>query len=327
MAALSHTAAPYITELRTLRSSHLEELLAEEIAAWREDFQWDFRPSADLVRRFVDQQALSGFALLSSATGRTRVIGYVYTVQDDGKGLIGDLYVARAERTQAAEHQLLSSAVHMLMETPFLRRVETQLMMLGPGDPQRPLPEREHLRRFDRLFLRLDFATAPPSDPRPTSPRVAVERWTGWHQEAAARLIASSYTGHIDGEINDQYRTPDGARRFLYNVVQYPGCGAFRRHGSYAAVDRDTGAMCGMVLASQVAPEIGHITQICVEPRWRGHGIGRDLLQHSLQAMSDSGCAGVSLTVTAANRRAIDLYEQVGFRVSHQFQAYVWEGF
>ena len=64
-----------------------------------------------------------------------------------------------------------------------------------------------------------------------------IEKWSDHYQDAAAQLIAAAYTGHVDSRINDQYRTSGGARRFLYNIVQYPGCGAFYRPASFAAFE------------------------------------------------------------------------------------------
>jgi ribosomal protein S18 acetylase RimI-like enzyme len=43
--------------------------------------------------------------------------------------------------------------------------------------------------------------------------------------------------------------------------------------------------------------------------------------------LRDAGCRKTSLTVTASNREAIKLYEDVGFTTVRSFYAYVWEGF
>ena len=63
-----------------------------------------------------------------------------------------------------------------------------------------------------------------------------------------------------------------------------------------------------------MAPDTGHITQICVAPAVRGTGIGHELLRQSLTTLREMGCASASLTVTAANEDAVALYERVGFR-------------
>lgn len=156
-------------------------------------------------------------------------------------------------------------------------------------------------------------------------PGTRIEPWDERYSDGAARLIAAAYRSHIDSEINDQYRTPAGSRRFLSNIVLYPGCGAFQSGASFAAFQHTSGEIAGMSLASIVAPGTGHITQICVAPAARHSGIGTALLIRSLEGLRHAGCAEVSLTVTADNTSAIRLYERLGFRVLREFAAYVWE--
>jgi ribosomal protein S18 acetylase RimI-like enzyme len=154
-----------------------------------------------------------------------------------------------------------------------------------------------------------------------------LEKWSDHYQDAAAQSLAAAYVGHIDSRINDQYRSPAGARRFLYNITQSPGCGVFFRPASYVALEAVSGRLCGISLASLVAPGCGHITQICVTRPVRGTGIGHALLRRSLITLREAGCRSASLTVTAANEDAVALYERVGFRTVKRFPAYVWEGF
>jgi ribosomal protein S18 acetylase RimI-like enzyme len=140
-------------------------------------------------------------------------------------------------------------------------------------------------------------------------------------------LIASAYQGHIDSQINDQYRSPAGARRFLLNIIQYPGCGSFFQPASFVAMELGTGKLCGMSLSSLVNADVGHITQVCVSHAMRGTGVGYELIRRSLESLALHGCRKASLTVTAANTSAIMLYERMGFRQTRNFSAIVWEGF
>src|SRR5436309_5470283 len=247
-----------LVDLRELRSPDVAELLGEEIAVWRESLDWDFQASAELVRRFLDQRSLNGYAL----TARGKVLGYSYLVHDEHKGLIGDLYVRRADATPENERRLLGAVVELLMRTPYVKRIETQLMMAGPG--LEPLSGARFVKTYDRNFMRIDLGEVPSLRPGAAPAGVHFATWEEWHQEPAAYLIPEAYRGHIDSRINDQYDTVSGARRFLYNIVQYPGCGAFFRPASLVALERDTGELAGLSLASVVAPEVGHIPPICV---------------------------------------------------------------
>ncbi len=321
MAARLQPRPPEVVDLRRLSARDLDALLEEECAAWMEELAWDFEKSAGLVRRFVEMRALNGSALIVEGD----VAGYMYWVLEEEKGLIGDLYVRRDVRAPAFEDMLIEAALDPVMTTPMVTRIESQLMMV-PWEPGRKAPRAGNAAVFARNFMRIDLNRAALGRGHVRRP-VYVEKWHDHYSDDAAALIASAYSGHIDSRINDQYRSPGGARRFLHNIVQYPGCGTFFRPASFAAFDAATGRMAGVSLASIVAPDTGHITQICVSPAVRGTGVGHELLRQSLTALREMGCRAASLTVTAANEDAVTLYERVGFRLVRQFPAYVWEGF
>ena len=67
MAARPEAPAPEIVELSRIGAGVLDPLIEEEIRAWRTRLHWDFRPAADLIRRYVGMRALSGFALLAGS--------------------------------------------------------------------------------------------------------------------------------------------------------------------------------------------------------------------------------------------------------------------
>jgi ribosomal protein S18 acetylase RimI-like enzyme len=219
---------------------------------------------------------------------------------------------------------MLEWALDAVMANPMVNRIESQLMMLQ-NVAAKQVPRQDCLSVYERNFMQIDLPAASLPEGRLRRP-MYLDKWSDYYQDAAGQLIASAYSGHIDSRINDQYRTAAGARRFLYNIVQYPGCGTFYRPASYAAFEASTGYLCGLSLASMVAPQCGHITQICVSPAVRGTGIGYALLRQSLLMLREAGCRSVSLTVTAANEDAVALYERVGFKTRRRFSALVWEG-
>jgi len=313
-------APPDLVDLRRISARDLDPLLREEISVWHNDLDWDFEKSADLVRRFVDLRALNGYALLA----RGHVTGYLYYVLEDNKGLVGDLYLAGPYRSAANEDLLLGAAIDSIMECPPVSRIESQLLMLSHV-PGRRLPAAGYACAYDRNFMRIDLRTADLGAGNVRRP-MYLETWADHYHEAASQLIADAYNGHIDGLINDQYRSATGARRFLFNIVQYPGCGTFFRPASFAAFEAN-GRLCGISLSSLVSQRCGHITQICVSPAVRGTGIGHALLRQSLITLRDMGCQAASLTVTSQNEGAVALYERVGFRTIRRFSAYAWEGF
>ena len=318
MAALFDQYRSPLLDLRDVTSAYLEPLLYEETEEWRTELDWDYRPSADLVRRFVDMKALTGFTL----PGDKEAAGYGYYVCEEGKGLIGGLYVGRRYRTVENENTLLTAILDAMWRVPGTRRVEAQLMMLSsPLD--RSMPSPRWFRSFPRKFFEASLDTIRALPPR--EPTVAIVPWSEGRQEDAARLIAAAYSGHVDSHINDQYRSVSGARRFLTNIVQYPGCGTFFAPAACVAAPATGRGLYGVCLTSLVAHDVGHITQVCVSPAFRGTGLGYELLRRSLVALADHGCRTVSLTVTTSNSSAIQLYERMGFVNRRDFGAYVWE--
>jgi len=266
----------------------------------------------------VGMKALTGFAL----PGEKEAAGYGYYVCEDGKGLIGGLYVGRRHRTGENENTLLTAILDAMWRTPGTRRVEAQLMMLSTP-LSRNMPSPRWSRVFPRKFFEVSLDTIRSLPPR--EPKVLIAPWVESRQEDAARLIAAAYAGHIDSNINDQYRSASGARRFLTNIVQYPGCGTFFAPAACVAVAATGRGLFGVCLTSLVAHDVGHITQVCVAPAFRGTGLGYELLRRSLVALADHGCRTVSLTVTTSNTSAIQLYERMGFVNRRDFAAYVWE--
>jgi ribosomal protein S18 acetylase RimI-like enzyme len=322
MAARSDASLLEVVDLTQVGPVDLDPLLAEEIDVWERRFAWDFRPSADMLRRFLQIGSLCGCALRSDR----EVIGYAYYVCEGRKGLIGDFYIRAAEWSMGRESQLLGGVVQSIVRTSGMRRIESQLMMFRTTAGASPLPLGQNLKRHDRFFMRVDGAdvlSLPAEDP---SFRVNFVPWAERFQEEMAHLLSAAYRGHVDSEINDQYRNIPGARVFLMNIVKFPGCGQFSPTASVLAVDPSTGRLCGMCLASHISRTSGHVTQLCVLPALRGVKLGYELLRQTLERLVASGCTSVSLTVTCANVDAIRLYHDMGFRSEATFPALVWEG-
>jgi ribosomal protein S18 acetylase RimI-like enzyme len=316
---------PELVDIQRLSARDLSPILGEETDEWERELDWDFSGSADLIRKFADQRGLSGAALISAPLSHGgSVVGYGYAIVEDHKGLIGDVYVRREWREGDYEVLLFRTLIDSLAMTPGVRRVESQLMLTSPRVLQ-ALQRERFVRLFERSLLRLDAGTmlrpgrnAPPF-------RFHIEPWGDHHYDAGATVISLSYIGHVDAQINDQYQTFAGARRFLYNVVQYPGCGSFSRQASFVALDRVTGWAAGIVLCSFVGQSVGHITQLCVTPNAKGTGLGYELMRRAVEALRSAGATRISLTVTTANEEAIRLYERAGFVEMRRFYASVWE--
>jgi ribosomal protein S18 acetylase RimI-like enzyme len=312
-----------IVDLRRLSGRELEPLLLEETVEWKQELHWDFAKSAELVRQFTDTRALTGAALLD----RGEVVGYGYSVVEDQKGLIGDLYVRPDWRDRESVSQLFRSILDGLTAMGTLRRIESQLMLVDPRVGA-AVQESRRVKIYERLLMSFDCTDAlePTLIPRGCARlRFHLEPWGDHLQESVAAVIAMAYREHVDSRINDQYGTIAGARRFVANIVQFPGCGVFFRPGSFVAFDPATGRLAGILLVSFVSVDVGHITQLCVTPDAQRSGLGYEMLLRGLAALRAGGAKRVTLTVTEANAGAVDLYRRCGFQELRRFSAFVWD--
>jgi len=311
-----------ILDLRHFSSSDLRPLLDDETQVWSRLLSWDYTSSADMILRYVDAKILPGYA----AIDRGRIFGYAFFVYEGSKGVIGDLFVANGNRLPQAhevEAQLLTHVIETLQQSPGVHRIEAQLLVHEAGQQAPPFLG-QGFRRHPRLFMAMPLS--PPGRPAPTIyPDFEIRPWTDNDYQSAAAVITAAYRGHVDAEINDQYRTLSGSLRFLNNIVRFPGCGLFDAESSFIVTHKGNRHLAGLILCSRVRHDVGHVTQVCVLPEYRSRGVGEALLACTATALRKRKFSTLSLTVTEANTRAVELYRRLGFDAQRVFDAFVWE--
>lgn len=310
-----------ILDLRHFTSADLRPLIDDEIEVWAKKLCWDYTGSAEMILRYMDAKFLPGYAAVS----RGRVFGYSFFVYENNKGVIGDLFVGdggNGTDRQQVEERLLTHVIETLQQSPGVHRIEAQLLAHEAGDAAKPF-EQQSFSRHARLFMTLPLAGA--ESMQANAAPFEIRRWTEQDYQPSAQVITAAYRHHVDSEINDQYRTLSGSLRFLNNIVRFPGCGTFDPESSFVALDR-AGALAGIILCSRVRHDVGHVTQICVLPDYRSHGLGKALLAATVRNLQQRKFSALSLTVTEANTRAVELYKHLGFDTRRVFDAFVWEG-
>lgn len=317
-----------LLDLRHFSASSLRPLLENESCVWSERLHWDYRGSADLLLQYLDSRVLPGYVAVENG----RVLGYVFCVYEGHKAVIGDVF-ALESRESAGEirNELLARLLEMLQNTPGITRIESQLLLHSHGAHQRVF-EAAGFESYERIFMEWPLqgsgdAGANGAGPLLANPDKGLEmrRWAEADLGPAARLIALAYHGHLDSHINEQYRTASGSQRFLHNIVRFPGCGYFDADSSRAVVQPGNPDLAGLLLCSRVRDDVGHVTQICVAPEFRGRGLGRLLMNECARSLARRGFSLLTLTVTASNQKAVSLYEWLGFRGTHRFDAMVWD--
>ncbi len=317
-----------ILDLRHFSARQMRPLLESEARVWQQRLRWDYQNSTELLLQYLDSRILPGYVALD----RGRISGFTFCVYEGPKAVIGDAYAQAAdpEQTTGVTCTLLRHLIELLVNSPGVQRIESQLLLYDAGSIDGIFREYGfalHPRLFMELYL--PPAAGPFFSPNGTAlppnlpAHIELCPWSPACYQQAAELIHESYAGHIDARINDQYCSLHGSLRFLHNIVRFPGCGIFDATESWVLRDTRTQALAGMVLCSRVAPDVAHITQLCVSPAYRGAGLGGLLLRHAIDHLSHSGFDAITLTVTEANRPAVHLYEELGFFIRHRFEAMV----
>jgi len=317
-----------ILDLRHFAANVLRPVLEAESELWEQRLHWDYHPSARLLMQYLDNRMLPGYAALEAG----RVTGYVFCVYEETKAVIGEVFAmpgvgsspSGAGSAHAIEETLLRHLLELLVNSPQVERIESQLL-LHPSGSHSAIFREAGFEIFRRLFMvqTLHGHWTPPPVSLPSG--LQLRSWSEEDLGAAARLICEAYRGHPDSLINDQYRTVQGSSRFLNNIVRFSGCGTFSAPVSHVVVDRARREPIALVLGSRVSPQSGHITQLCVHPDYRRQGLARMLLSVASFCFMRQGSTEISLTVTEANTQAIGLYQDEGYTCEHIFDASVWQ--
>src|SRR5438552_528504 len=225
-----------ILDLRHFSSADLRPLLEDEVGEWSRVLSWDYAGSAEMILRYVDAKILPGYAAIE----RGRILGYAFFVYEGSKGVIGDLFVASSGRLpdpHEVESRLLLHVIETLQQSPGIHRVEAQLLVHEAGLVARPFVQ-QGFHRYPRLFM-VSSLTGTRFKTSVAPQEIEIRPWSEQDYQSAAAVITAAYRGHVDSEINDQYRTLSGALRFLNNIVRFPGCGQFDAESSFIAVNKE----------------------------------------------------------------------------------------
>ncbi len=326
-----------ILDLRHFSGAQLKPLLRDEADRWQRRLLWDYTRASATLLEYLDGRILPGYAALTSG----QVRGYAFAVFEAAKAVIGDVYAFH--ETESLHNPTCDTLLHHLIEllqaTPGIDRIESQLLMYPLGALAHPFRS-AGFRSYPRLFMttNLDLALRRHPERSEGPPHFVgsstynlppatynLLHWQPEFYDAASALIHRCYAGHMDSGINDQYQTLHGAQRFLHNIIRFPGCGTFDPDNSWLLRNPQTRAIEALLLSSRVRSDAAHITQLCVDPTLRGHGLGQQLLAHHAAHIARAGVKTLSLTVTEANLPAVHLYQQNGFTTLHRFEAMVWD--
>ncbi|MGO9270194.1 MAG: GNAT family N-acetyltransferase [Terriglobia bacterium] len=330
-------ANPEIIDIRRFQAADFRLLLDAESRVWGEALRWDYVSASRLVSTCLDEKRLSGYALLSGGG----INGYGFFFYEAEKALIGDLFVMPGDAAKDRAVVLLERVLETLLATPGLGRVEAQLPHFHLEDLE-PCFRAHGFESCLRRFMAVPLAgwdrprdgsgsgfhgVANPRamrDPR-ISAEFLIEPWDRRHDHQVAQLIYHTYHRHVDGLINDQYASAEGATRLMETITHLGGCGEYLSDESVVAIHRPTRRVAALLALTAVRPRrTAHIPQVAVAREFQGMGLGTALMERAFARLAVKGFQEVSLTVTDLNAGAVRLYERLGFTTFQTFGAFVW---
>jgi len=208
-----------------------------------------------------------------------------------------------------------------IKNSPGVERIEAQVMPFN-GVSHREAFIRNDFSHYLRYYMELDLERCRPR--KPDSLPGTITRWNSADLSRAAAMLWLSYQDQVDAVISQDYSTKEGCESYLNSVIANPGCGVFMPEASFMAKDNDS-HLCGLVVCCRISERAALIPQIAVDSAHQGRGFGNALMSRAFEYLKASGLQSVTLTVTAANRRAFEWYRCLGFDIRKEFGAYTWQ--
>ena len=304
-----------VVDLSTVVPSALEALWRYEGQWWREQLRWDIADALAALRRVVERRGVPGKAVRVG----TQTVAYAYYMLAGRLGVLSSLAMLPEWSTTTVGESLLQAMVDSLRHQD-VARIESPCVCV-PHPWLVPAFERQGFQTYWREFLRVDLH----HEHLPVQPPALaqLEPWRRAHLGVAAAIMQAAYEGTVDVEINTPYRTTEGCASVLQNILHQGGCGRLVTEASALAHDR--GQAIGFVVVTETASQQGHLAQVAVLPAYQRQGLGRLLVQYCLAQLTMLRFDTLSLIVSRANHRAMQLYQALGLQAVLAFPVFVWE--
>jgi ribosomal protein S18 acetylase RimI-like enzyme len=161
---------------------------------------------------------------------------------------------------------------------------------------------------FARSEMR--FPMGAPSPNLPVLPGFPLRRLRPEDERSAVRVHAAAFRDRFDRYLFLEDPDPEkDAERVVASLLR----GTWGEYLPWASFAAETdGKVVGMTIVLHT-PGRALIADVSVDPAYQGQGIGRGLVSASVTALRDRGESVIALVVTEGNRRALRLYESLGF--------------
>jgi ribosomal protein S18 acetylase RimI-like enzyme len=308
-------SASAIHPISSIPRGDLTRLFDEEGSMWARDLRWSFAPTRGRLEAALDEGTLNGLA----ATDEAGVCAYATWAVDAGHGIVGSVFASARSRGLGFESLLVQRILDRLEA---LRPNVIDCQTLFSSDPGLKEPFAAHgFESAARLYMSIDRSAWIRSRPAPALER----RSKPTHRtdlRAVARLV---YDAHLETHALDassSFDTLESCERILRQIILDEVCGPFDSMGS-RRLEVD-GRLLAACLITWPLDNVAHISEVATSPDHRRKGLARQCLTESLENAFERGNASsATLSVTATNRAALDLYESMGFVPRIRYESHV----
>jgi len=293
-----------VCDWRTAPAAEILPLWVWETSRWRTLLDWDARRTWAVAEQARQAGSLPGVIL--SGPDR-RIAGWSYFLRHGETLQIGALHA-----TSVPETDRLLDAV---LDSPEARQAGQTMLFAFAAAPG--LDEALRARGF--VVDRYDYLRAAVEGDGTLGPAQApgFDSWRAGDATAMAELCRVAYPPVDDARPFALGNDSASWHEYITQLQDTQACGVFLPGCSY--VVREHGRAVAAAMVSTIGAGVAHLSQIAVDPRVQGQGIGRRLLDHVRSAAALSGYSRITLLVSERNLAARRLYAGQGFEATASF--------
>ena len=178
--------------------------------------------------------------------------------------------------------------------------------------------------KYERAYMTLARANIE-ALPNPEIPDgLWFETYLESSRKEVSNLVFTCNDGHVDQDVFPEFFGSREACKQLLENIEANRYGDYKEGQSWLLFSEGANiGACFMTIRNGTA---GYIPDICVNPEFRGKGLGKALLVHSMkhQLKVEGDLTQVDLDVTLSNNAKF-LYKSLGFDTVREYSMYTWK--
>ncbi|MFX1254265.1 MAG: GNAT family N-acetyltransferase [Promethearchaeota archaeon] len=280
-------------------------------------------PLKEQLKELLSEKARVIFALYNQDN---QALGFIITSPSEGR--IASIYVQKSGKdeddleTATYEKKLFDAAfTHLKADCSNIRIFAAQF-----SDELTNYVIKNGFQDFKRARMSIDRESIVSL----TEPDLSAEyKFVSWNTDMIPIIVELMARYHFNGgqhpdaDVFSQFAGIEGANQLLEGIKTNK-YGQFKEDHTIVVKHNEK---CIGVNFMTIFPEFGYIPEIILSPEYRGKGLGKALLIHSLKQFikKEPEMSRVELDVTLKNIPAAKVYKSLGFQEINQYSVFVWK--